>query len=67
MYKVYMYTNTVNGKIYIGQTMKSLTERACKNGSNYKDCTHFYIEPRAKTPMLQHRGMKPALPSVSVT
>lgn len=30
------------GKIYIGQTMKSLTERACKNGSNYKDCTHFY-------------------------
>lgn len=41
MYKIYKYTNLVNNKIYIGQTSKTLEERA-KNGSNYKGSRYFY-------------------------
>lgn len=41
MYKIYKYTNIIDGKIYIGQTRKSLEERA-ENGNNYKGSTHFY-------------------------
>lgn len=41
-YKVYKYTNTYNGKVYIGQTKNSLPERAQSNGINYKECRRFY-------------------------
>lgn len=41
MYKIYKYTNIINGKIYIGQTKNTLEQRAL-NGSNYKGSRHFY-------------------------
>ena len=41
-YIVYKYTNVCNGKIYIGQTCQSLSDRAGKEGSGYQGCTHFY-------------------------
>ena len=34
-YKIYVYTNKVNGKKYVGQTSRSLRERAGKNGCQY--------------------------------
>lgn len=40
-YKVYVYTNKVNGKKYVGQTCQSLEYRA-NNGRGYKRCLHFY-------------------------
>lgn len=42
IYKVYKYTNLVNGKIYIGQTIESLEMRAGHNGYKYRKCTYFY-------------------------
>lgn len=42
MHKIYKYTNTSNGKIYIGQTSKTLNERAGKNGKNYCESNRFY-------------------------
>lgn len=33
---IYCYTNKINGKKYVGQTTKTITERAGKNGVNYK-------------------------------
>lgn len=42
MYQIYKYTNTVNGKVYIGQTKNSLAERAQTNGRNYRECRRFY-------------------------
>lgn len=42
MYTIYKYTNTANGKVYIGQTSKSLEDRAQSNGSNYRECRRFY-------------------------
>ena len=41
-YKVYVYTNQINGKKYVGQTGNSLEFRAGKNGCGYKKCIHFY-------------------------
>ena len=41
-YIIYKYTNKHNGKVYIGQTRKSLEERSGSNGSNYKGCPKFY-------------------------
>lgn len=41
-YKVYKYTNIINGKIYIGQTMDTLEMRAGANGYKYRKCPHFY-------------------------
>lgn len=41
MYKIYKYTNSINGKIYIGQTKNSLEQRAL-NGTNYKGSRYFY-------------------------
>lgn len=41
MYKIYKYTNLINGKIYIGQTKNTLEQRAI-NGTNYKGSTYFY-------------------------
>lgn len=42
MYHIYKYTNTVNGKVYIGQTSRSLEERAQAGGRNYHECRRFY-------------------------
>ena len=42
MYVIYCYTNKINGKKYIGQTCKSLSERAGKDGINYKACPLFW-------------------------
>lgn len=42
MYSIYMYTNTTNGKVYIGQTKCSLEERAQVGGRNYRECPKFY-------------------------
>ncbi len=33
---IYCYTNKINGKKYVGQTVKTIAERAGKNGANYK-------------------------------
>ena len=41
-YKVYIHKNLINGKVYIGQTHKTLKERSGLNGKNYKGCTRFY-------------------------
>ena len=41
-YKVYVYTNKINGKKYVGQTCRTLTERAGKDGSGYDQCTVFW-------------------------
>lgn len=40
MYTIYRYTNTVNGKIYIGQTRNTLEHRANK-GRGYIESRHF--------------------------
>lgn len=41
-YKVYKYTNIINGKIYIGQTIDTLEMRAGANGYKYRKCPYFY-------------------------
>ena len=41
-YKIYKYTNLINGKIYIGQTIGDLTYRAGHNGYKYRKCPYFY-------------------------
>jgi histidinol-phosphatase (PHP family) len=33
---IYCYTNKINGKKYVGQTVKTIAERAGKNGTGYK-------------------------------
>ena len=41
-FKVYKYTSP-SGKIYIGQTMRSLSQRACGSaGTGYRHSSHFY-------------------------
>jgi len=40
-YKVYKYTSPSN-KVYIGQTCKTLRQRARSDGSGYVHCSHFY-------------------------
>lgn len=42
MYTVYQHKNKINGKIYIGITMRSTKERWGVNGCNYKTSPHFY-------------------------
>ena len=44
MFTIYKYTNVKNGKVYIGQTTKTLQERAGSNGSNYKESRRFYSD-----------------------
>lgn len=44
MYKVYMYTNLLNGKKYCGMTKRKLSQRAGKDGILYKECTRFYSD-----------------------
>ena len=41
-YKIYKYTNTINNKVYIGQTKLTLSDRAQSNGRNYRECRKFY-------------------------
>jgi group I intron endonuclease len=41
-YRVYMYTNTVNSKKYVGITCTSLSKRAGVNGRQYKGSPFFY-------------------------
>lgn len=41
-YKVYIYRNKINNKIYIGQTKHTLLERAGLQGQKYEGCTCFY-------------------------
>lgn len=41
-YKIYKYTNRVNGKVYIGQTCRTLEERARYNGRGYQGCCKFW-------------------------
>ena len=42
-YKVYVYTNKINGKKYVGQTCRTLKIRAgSKKGQGYKHCIRFY-------------------------
>ena len=40
-YKIYVYTNKVNEKKYVGQTCNTLKKMANSNGSGYKKCTYF--------------------------
>lgn len=40
-FKVYVHTNKINGKMYVGITKRSLRER-WENGEGYKDSSHFY-------------------------
>lgn len=40
-WKVYVYTNKINGKKYVGQTCRSLKERAGKDGKLYHQCKVF--------------------------
>ena len=40
-YSVYIHTNKINGKKYVGLTSKTPTER-WRNGSGYNHSTHFY-------------------------
>ena len=39
---IYLLTNIVNGKIYIGQTWYPLSIRMGKDGCNYKNCLYLY-------------------------
>src|ERR1019366_1152035 len=41
IYIIYRYTSP-NGKYYVGQTVKTVKERARKGGSEYKHCTYFW-------------------------
>lgn len=41
-FKVYIYTNKINNKKYVGQTCQSLKERAGKDGKGYIGCHVFW-------------------------
>jgi hypothetical protein len=40
-HKIYKYTNKVNGKVHIGRTCRSLTERAVGFGNSNKIVYNF--------------------------
>lgn len=40
-YKVYVHINKINGKLYIGQTKRTLLQRS-NNGNGYNHSRHFY-------------------------
>lgn len=42
MYKVYIWTNKINGKQYVGVTKSSMSKRAGHNGYHYKGSPNFY-------------------------
>lgn len=39
---IYLLTNSINNKIYVGQTSLSLRKRMAKNGSNYRNSTYLF-------------------------
>lgn len=39
---VYVHTNKLNGKMYVGMTKRPVQERWGENGSKYKECRRFY-------------------------
>lgn len=39
---IYKYTNQINGKMYVGRTSRTLTQRAGKNGAAYITCGRFW-------------------------
>ena len=41
-FKIYKYTNKINGKVYIGKTCRTLAARAGYKGKNYEKCPHFW-------------------------
>lgn len=41
-HKIYVYTNKVNGKVYVGRTCNSLRRRAGRDGGRYKNCSYFW-------------------------
>lgn len=41
-YCVYVHTNKINGKKYVGQTCQAPERRWGKNGSGYTECPHFW-------------------------
>ena len=41
-WRIYKYTNKINGKVYIGQTKNTVKRRASGGGSGYQGCIHFY-------------------------
>ena len=41
-YLIYKHTNNINGKVYIGQTGRSIASRWGKNGQYYKQCSKFW-------------------------
>ena len=42
MYTIYKYTNSIDGKVYIGQTSRTIEDRAGKSGYRYRGCSRFY-------------------------
>ena len=42
LYTLYIITNKINGKVYIGQTYKTTEKRAGNNGLSYKSSPLFY-------------------------
>jgi hypothetical protein len=41
-YLIYKHTNILNGKVYIGQTGRSVKQRWGKDGQYYKQCSKFW-------------------------
>ena len=41
-YIVYIHTNKVNGKIYVGITCRTPAKRWGKDGKKYEECPRFY-------------------------
>lgn len=39
--KIYLLTNKINGKVYVGQTWRSFKHRFGVNGTGYKECTYL--------------------------
>ena len=39
---LYVYINAINGKCYVGQTWRTIEDRAGKNGIQYKRCKKFW-------------------------
>ena len=42
MYIVYVHTNMLNGKQYVGLSSTSIEDRAGKNATKYKNCKYFW-------------------------